>query len=202
MSLNLPKSTEINRFVAKSNFYKQPGITSKLHDLIEHQIDRITWTAKVAPTTMNISSGKITEFQSFTLQLKSHELDNSVLVFIQKSVPYPTLFIIKGGRGCCVVAVMSSAARPIVISTEWRSEISLEPKGNSTDAIYKNYLFQISPNLARVRGDIEKYGEVARLERTIDALKMKSKNETQINRRQSIARERYELELKLKELLA
>jgi hypothetical protein len=201
MSLNLPKSTEINRFVAKANFYKQTGITPKLHDLIERQIDRIAWTAKVAPTTMNISSGKITEFQSFTLQLKSHELDNSVLVFIQKSVPYPIIFIIKGGRGCRAVAVMSGVACPVVMSTEWRSEISLEPKGNSTDTIYRNYLFQISSNLARVKGDIEKYSELTRLERAINALKIKSKNEAQINRRQSIARERHELELELMELL-
>ena len=202
MSLNLPKTTEINRFVAKANFYKQAGITPKLHDLIETQIDRIAWTAKVAPTTMNISSNKTTEFQSFTIQLKSHELDNSVLLFIQKSVPYPIIFIIKGGRGCRAVAVISGVACPVVMSTEWQPNVSLEPRGNSTDALYKNYLFQISPNLARVRGDIEKYSEMTRLKKSIGTLKMKSKKETQINRRQDIARECYKLELKLKDLLA
>lgn len=202
MSLNLPKSTEINRFVAKTNFYKQAGITPKLHDLIERQIDRITWTNKVAPTTMNISSGEIAEFQSFDIQLKSLNFDNAVLVFIQKSVPYPIIFAIRGSRGSQMAAVTTSVKRPVVLTTEWKPEISLEVKGSSTDAIYKNYLLQLSPSFAAVNGDAEKHTEAVKLKRNIDALSAKLKNETQINKRQELARERHKLELELKELLA
>ena len=201
MSLSLPKSTELNRFVAKTHFYKQPGITPKLRDLIEQQIDRITWVNKVAPTTVNISTKEITEFQSFEIKLKSYDLDNAVLILIQKSVPYPIIFILKGGRGSRAAAVLLGYKQPTVISTELRSGISLELKGNSTDAIYNNYLLQLSSDFASVNGDVEKYIELARIKRSIDALTAKSKNETQINKRQEIARERYELELKLKELL-
>lgn len=201
MSLNLPKSTEINRFIAKSNFYKQPGITPKLHDLIEKQIDRITWSAKVAPSTMNISSNHITEFQSFTIQLKSYDLDNSALIFFQKTVPYPIIFIVKGAKGCRAVAVIKDTVHYVVISTEWQNYISLAPKGNSTDILYKNYIFQISPNFSNARGDTGKYIEITRLEKSINTLRAKSKCEVQINRRQDIARECHELELKLKELL-
>ncbi|OYW86167.1 hypothetical protein B7Z17_00980 [Candidatus Saccharibacteria bacterium 32-49-10] len=201
MSLNLPKSTEINRFVAKTNFYKQAKITPKLHDLIEQQIDRITWVNKVAPTTMNISSGAIDEFQSFDIQLKVPDLDNAVLVFIQKSVSYPIIFIVRSGRGSRVVAVATGAKHPVVLSTEWRSSASLELKGNSTDTIYKNYLLQLSPTLAAVNGDTEKHVEAIKLNRSIDALSAKIKKETQINRRQELARKRHGLELELKELI-
>lgn len=201
MSLNLPKSTEINRFVAKINFYKQAGITPKLHDLIEQQIDRIIWSNKVTPTTMNISSGGIAEFQSFDIQLKAHELDDTVLMFIQKSVPYPIIFTIRGSRGSQAAAVTPGVKRPVVLSTEWQPEVSLELKGNSTDALYKNYLLQLSSSFAAVSGDAEKYIEAARLKRSIDALSARSRKETQINKRQSLARERHELELQLKELL-
>lgn len=202
MSLNLPKSTEINRFVAKTNFYKQAGITTKLRDLIEQQVDRITWSNKVTPTTMNISSGEIAEFQSFEIQLKAHELDDTVLMFVQKSVPYPIIFTIRGGRGSRAAAVTYGVKRPVVLSTEWQPKVSLALKGNSTDGLYKNYLLQLSSSFAAVSGDPEKYIEAARLKRSIDALSAKSRKETQINKRQSLARERHELELQLKDLLA
>lgn len=202
MSLNLPKSTEINRFVAKTNFYKQTSVTPRLRDLIEQQIDRITWVNKVSPTTLNISSKEIDEFQSFEIRLKSHELDDAILIFIQKSVPYPIIFMIRGGKGSRAAAVLRGAKHPIVISTEWQSGISFELRGNSTDTLYINYLLQLSPDFAEAKGDIDKYIETTRIKRNIDALSAKSKKETQINKRQEIARERHELELKLKELLS
>jgi hypothetical protein len=201
VSLHLPKSTEVHRFVAKTNFYKQAGITPKLRDLIEQQIERITWTNKVAPTTMNISADEIAEFQSFDIQLKGHELDDAVLMFMQKSVPYPIIFTVRGGKGTQVAAIATGDKRPVVLSTEWQSKISLELKGNSTDALYKNYLLQLSTRFKAVSGDPEKYIVVARLERSIRALSAKLKSETQINKRQMLARERHDLELELEELM-
>ena len=202
MDLNLPKSTEINKFVAKTNFYKQASITSKIHDLIEQQIDRITWANKVAPTTMNVSSVDILEFQIFHIQLKTPDLDNAVLVFMQKSVSYPILFAIQGARGVRAAAVTKNAdSKPVTLATVWQPDLTLDVKGNSTDAIYKNYLLQLSPSFAAVGGDTEKHSEAARLKKSIDALSAKIKRETQINKRQELARERHELEIKLKELI-
>lgn len=201
MSLHLPKSTEVHRFVAKTNFYKQAGITPRLRDLIERQIERITWTNKIAPTTMNISPGDILEFQVFHIQLKTPDLDDAVPVFIQKSVPYPILFIVNGTRGVRAVAVTKNAdSKPLTLVTSWRADLSLELKGNSTDNLYKNYLLQLSSSFAAVGGDTEKHSELTKLERSIDALSAKIKRETQINKRQELARNRYELEVKLREL--
>ena len=200
--LHLPKSTEINKFVAKTNFYKRANITPKIHDFIEQQLDRITWVNKVAPTTMNISSGDVVEFQVFHIQLKTPDLDNAVPIFIQKSVPYPILFVISGARGVRVIAVTKNAdSKPVIIATDWKPSLSLELKGNSTDTIYKNYLIQLSPSFAAVGGDTDKHSEATRIKRGIDALSAKIKRETQINKRQELARERHELEVKLKELL-
>lgn len=200
--LHLPKSTEINKFVAKTNFYKRANITPKIHDFIEQQLDRITWVNKVAPTTMNISSGDVVEFQVFHIQLKTPDLDNVVPIFIQKSVPYPILFVISGARGVRVIAVTKNAdSKPVIIATDWKPSLSLELKGNSTDSLYKNYLLQLSPSFAAVGGDTEKHSEATRVKRGIDALSSKIKRETQINKRQELARERHELEVKLKELL-
>lgn len=200
--LHLPKSTDINKFVAKTNFYKRANITPKIHDFIEQQIDRITWSNKVAPTTMNISSGDVVEFQVFHIQLKTPDLDNVVPIFIQKSVPYPILFVISGARGVRVIAVTKNAdSKPVIIATDWKPSLSLELKGNSTDSLYKNYLLQLSPRFAAVGGDTEKHSEATRVKRGIDALSSKIKRETQINKRQELARERHELEVKLKELL-
>ena len=200
--LHLPKSTEINKFVAKTNFYKRANITPKIHDFIEQQVDRITWANKVAPTTMNISSGDVVEFQVFHIQLKTPDLDNVVPIFIQKSVPYPILFVISGARGVRVIAVTKNAdSKPVIIATDWKTSLSLELKGNSTDSLYKNYLLQLSPSFAAVGGDTEKHSEATRIKRGIDALSAKIKRETQVNKRQELARERYELETKLKGII-
>lgn len=200
--LHLPKSTEINKFVAKTNFYKRANITPKIHDFIEQQVDRITWSNKVAPTTMNVSSGDVVEFQVFHIQLKTPDLDNVVPIFIQKSVPYPILFVISGARGVRVIAVTKNAdSKPVIIATDWKPSLSLELKGNSTDSLYKNYLLQLSPSFAAVGGDTEKHSEATRIKRDIDALSAKIKRETQVNKRQELARERYELEMKLKGII-
>ncbi|NCU29180.1 DUF4391 family protein [Candidatus Saccharibacteria bacterium] len=200
--LHLPKSTEINKFVAKTNFYKRANIAPKIHNFIEQQVDRITWANKVAPTTMNISSGEVVEFQVFHIQLKTPDLDNAVPIFIQKSVPYPILFVISGARGVRVIAVTKNAdSKPVIIATDWKPSLSLELKGNSTDTIYKNYLIQLSPSFAAVGGDTDKHSEATRIKRGIDALSSKIKRETQINKRQELARERYELETKLKGMI-
>ena len=202
VDLNLPKSTEINKFVAKTNFYKRATITPKIHDLIEQQVDRITWTNKVAPTTMNISSDDILEFQIFHIQLKTPDIDNAILVFMQKSVPYPILFVIQGARGVRGAAVTKNAdSKPVTLATDWQSDLLLDIKGSSTDNIYKNYLLQLSSSFAAVGGDAEKHSEATKLKRTIDALSAKIKRETQVNKRQELARERHELEIKLGELI-
>lgn len=202
VDLNLPKSTAYNKFVAKTNFYKRATITPKIHDLIEQQIDRITWTNKIAPTTMNISSNDVLEFQIFHIQLKQPDLDNAVLVFMQKSVPYPILFVVSGARGVRAVAVTKNAdSKPVTLATDWLSKLSLDIKGNSTGAIYKNYLLQLSSSFAAVGGDTEKHSEANRLKRNIEALSAKVKHETQINKRQELARARHELEVKLEELI-
>lgn len=200
--LHLPKSTEINKFVAKTNFYERANITPKIHDFIEQQVDRITWANKVAPTTMNVSSGDVVEFQVFHIQLKTPDLDNVVPIFIQKSVPYPILFVVSGARGVRAIAVTKNAdSKPIIIATDWQPSLTLDLKGNSTDAVYRNYLLQLSESFAAAGGDIEKHAEITRLQRVIDTLSTKIKRETQINKRQELARERYELELRLKELI-
>lgn len=202
VNLNLPSTTEINRFVAKTNFYKQVNITPKIHDLIEQQIDRITWTNKVAPTTMNIAADDTVEFQIFHVSLKTPDLDNAVLVFMQKTVSYPILFVVTGARGERAAAVTKNAAsKPVVLATDWSSSISLSLKGTTTGAVYQNYLMQLSESFAAVGGDTERHSEATKLKRSIDALSTKIKREAQINKRQDLARERHELEIQLKDII-
>ena len=202
VDLQLPASTRFDKFVAKTNLYKQAAITPKIHDLIEKQIERMTWVNKIAPTTMNITSGDVLEFQVFDIQLKNTDLDNTVLIFIQKSVPYPLLFALHGARGVRVVAVIKGAdSKPIILATEWRTSLTLTLSGITTDAIYKNYLQQLSDIFDGAGGDAKKYSEIVRLKRAIEALNNKIRKETQINKRQELARQRYELELQLKELV-
>lgn len=203
VNLDLPKSTQINRFIPKSTLYKQASITPKIHDLLEQQVERITWTNKIAPTTINISSVDIAEIQIFHIQLKAAELNNDVLIFIQKSIPYPILFIVSSIRGVQAIAITKNTdSKPVVIATNWQNKLSLELKGNSTDLIYKNYLLQLSPTFAATGGNTEKYTQTKKLEREIEALTAKIRREAQINKRQELARQLHSLKLQLQELIS
>ena len=201
VDFHLPSSTNVDRFIAKTNLYKQSIITPKIHNLIEQQIERITWANKVAPTTLNITANEASEFQVFNIQLKNTDLDDSVLVFIQKSVPYPLLFALHGARGVRAAAVTKNAdSKPVILATDWQTSLTLEFKGTTTDTLYKNYLLQLSQSFAEAGGDAHKHSEIVRLKRTIEALNNKIRKESQINKKQELARQRYELEKELEEL--
>ena len=74
--LGLPRSTEVNRRVAKEKLYANATLTTQLRDMIKDQIESVVWRNKLADSTMAISAGEtIAEIQIFEIQLRQKELD-------------------------------------------------------------------------------------------------------------------------------
>lgn len=205
--MELPASTVVKRFVPKEKFYSTTEVSPKVRQLFIGEIEKITWSNKIAPSTLNISSGKLLELQVFEVLLKSHEISESVLRHIDKHIPYPILFIIK--RGSSVKAAISFKEQnqrvennmkvDTYFSTTWSTEVNLQLKGNSVDSIYQNYLYQIAPQLKNEKNPtakqaVESHKVNLKVQKQIDQINKQMKSEPSIAKKQELARQRHQLE--------
>jgi len=205
--MDLPASTVVNRFVPKEKFYSKTDVSPKVRQLFISEIEKITWSNKIAPSTLNISSGKLLELQVFEVQLKSHDISESVLRHIDKHIPYPILFIIK--RDSSVKAAISFKEQnqrvennmkvDTYFSTNWGAEVNLQLKGNSVDSIYQNYLYQIAPQLKNEKSGnakqaVESHKVNLKVQKQIDQINKQMKSEPSIAKKQELARKRHQLE--------
>jgi len=153
--MELPKSTIVNRFIPKEKFYSKTKINTRLRQLFTDEVEKIIWTNKISPQTLNISAGEYLEMQIFELWLKKEELNPQILKHIDTFIPYPILFILTKPN---VTKLVMSYKEPLstknnlmkidaYFETNWKTKNNLELKGRSVDEIYKNYLHQIAPNL-------------------------------------------------------
>ncbi|GHS87137.1 hypothetical protein FACS1894201_08340 [Bacteroidia bacterium] len=205
-----PKHTEVNRFVAKTKFYERAGLTEKQKTAFQTEIERISWTHKFSPDTLNIKAGKRTpEMEVFEIRLKGQDITESTLKIIDSAIPYPILFILtaKGGLQKAVMAYKTIKNEELKIkrtkedkilvdkyfSTEWLSALELAIKGNDANQVFENFLRQIAPELGALDGsadidaDIEKYKNSEYIERQISMLESKLRTEPQFNKQLEIA---------------
>jgi hypothetical protein len=208
--MELPRSTIVNRFVPKEKFYAKTVIKAKLKQLFTDEIEKITWTHKIAPDTLNITADEYAELQVFEVALKGADVSTVVLRHIDTFIPYPILFVIKKPGS---VKVAMSFKEPTAKShdqmkvdsyfdTGWQQDISLELKGRSVDEIYKNYLYQIAPQLqhtghSAAKTAVETNKEREKLQKQIDAINRELASEPSIAKKQELARERHTLEQEL-----
>ncbi len=208
--IDLPKSTIVNRFIPKGKFYSKTKINTKLQQLFTDEIEKIIWTHKISPQTLNISAGDYAELQVFEITLKGSDVSSQILKHIDSYIPYPIVFILKKDD---VNKVAMSFKEPFSsknnlmkvythYATDWSQEINIKLKGRSVDEIYKSYLHQISPNLELkpdldIKSAIEKNQSKEKISKQIDALNRAILHEISISKQQALARERHALEQQL-----
>ena len=88
-----PQKAYVNRSIPKAKFYENANITKSIKDSFVGQIKNITWAYKLSPETINLSADKgLLELQVFNLHLKTAELDEKVLLSIDKAIAHPIIF--------------------------------------------------------------------------------------------------------------
>lgn len=211
--IELPVSTQVNRFLPKEKFYSKTTMSSKLRQKFTDEIEKITWTNKISPDTLNITAGDYGELQVFELSLKGSDISTSVLRHIDTYIPYPILYIIK--KLDAIKAVLSfkesttrSEDRMKVDSyfdSGWQKELNLELKGLSVAEIYKNYMYQIEPELNKTkRTSTKEVVEVNKAKQSIQSqinkINLQIRNELSTAKKQELARQRLQLEQRWSEL--
>ena len=183
--LGLPRSTEVNRRVAKEKLYQNAALVPRTREMIKDQIDSVFWRNKLADSTMAISAGEtVAEIQIFEIQLRQRELDKRVLPAIAKAIPYKILFILVFGDE----AQLWIEAAGMFYNTDWQplGGFALKFEGLNLDAVYENLARQISGGRLGTDGDIEEAvdrdKQRQRLEHDIAALEKKLLREKQFNK--------------------
>lgn len=211
--IELPTSTLVNRFVPKEKFYNKTLMSSKLRQQFTDEIEKITWANKISPDTLNITAGENSELQIFEIILKGGDISNTVLKHIDTHIPYPLLFVIrKSGSSKLAISYKETTARnqdkmkvDSYFQTDWQQDLNLELKGRSVDEIYKNFIYQIAPELRNTKQTNTKDAvEINRaklaIQSQIDALNKQIHSELSIAKKQELARHRFELEQQRNEL--
>lgn len=201
--LGLPRSTQVNRRVAKEKLYQNAALAPQTREMIKDQIDSVFWRNKLADSTMAISAGEtVAEIQIFEIQLRQRELDKRVLPAIAKAIPYKILFILVFGDEAQVWIEVSGT----FYNTDWQplGGFALKFEGLNLDAVYENLVRQISGGRLGTEGDIEEAvdrdKQRQKLEREIAALEKKLLREKQFNKQVVLNSELKQLKKDLEEL--
>lgn len=201
--LGLPRSTQVNRRVAKEKLYQNAALAPQTREMIKDQIDSVFWRNKLADSTMAISAGEtVAEIQIFEIQLRQRELDKRILPAIAKAIPYKILFILVFGDE----AQLWIEASGTFYNTDWQplGGFTLKFEGLNLDAVYENLARQISGGRLGTDGDIEEAVDRdkkrQKLERDIAALGKRLLREKQFNKQVELNGELKRLKKELEEL--
>ncbi|KGP76137.1 hypothetical protein JT05_06625 [Desulfosporosinus sp. Tol-M] len=201
--LGLPRSTEVNRRVAKEKLYANATLTTQLRDMIKDQIESVVWRNKLADSTVGVAAGEtVKEIQVFEVALRQRGLDKRVLLAIAKAIPYKILFVLTFGDE----AQSWMEASGTFYNTDWfpLGGFTLKFEGLNLDAVYENLSRQIAGGRLGTEGDIaeavDRDKQRQKLERDIAALEKKVLREKQFNRQVELNSELKRLRVELEGL--
>ena len=189
----LPKECYVNKFLPKKIFYERVGVSSGVKDEFVNLVDRITWLYKLSPDTIGITKTEdIEELQIFQIDVREKKIPLSVIKTITKGVQYKILFLIKYNDEFCYSIKVDD-----IFYTEWNDEIVFDFNAINLELVYENIVKKIikeENNDRKFEEIINNRNTVIDLERKINQLKQKKKNEKQFNRK-------IELNIELNKLL-
>ena len=153
--IEFPQSTLVGKPVPKTAFYRNLEISAKVKQRFVDDVASITWMAKFAPSTLNVTDGKtVHEIAVFRMELKSKEVPTEVLTFIDRQMPRHTVFLLQHEGDFCLLVNYkewhdaTNAQFDIVktFQTEWTqaNNLTLQLDGRDMDAIYTSIVKQIA----------------------------------------------------------
>ena len=204
-----PNSAKFDRVVSKSKIYEHAKPTSKVKELFVSQIEKITWSYKLSPATINLPASKeVQEIQVFTVSLRTAELSFEVLQTIDKAIPSPILFVLSYNGKYRYAAAYKRPSEADknkwVVSSYFQSEwmnddtekIEL-PVLLNMGALYQAFLKSLSPLSFRkcesLDSLVSRVDQLRVKERDAVKLENRIKKEKQFNRRVELNRTLNEL---------
>ena len=197
--IDLPKSCLVDKFIPKKTFYEKVGISSSVKDDFVNQIERITWLYKLSPDTIGLSKTEnVEEIEIFQIDLKDKIIPKNIIKAITKGIPYKILFVLKYKDDTCYSIKVED-----IYTTEWNKNLELDFNVINLELLYENIvktIIDVKDNNRNFEEIIEEKNIICDLEKKINNLKAKIKNEKQFNRKVELNKELNEILNELEEV--
>ena len=198
---NLPKSTELNRFIPKKAIYDKFKPTTAERKLFDDQINKITIVGEISNKTVNISVGeKVNAIYILLITMKTKECDKKNIALLSKLIDQKMLFALKYEDE--VQFATYRAGRVLISDIKPLDSSELKLNGLDLDSIWDNLIATIMGiNLTKGKvldESIIENEEKEKLMKQIAVLEKKAMNERQPRRKWELADELNKLKKQLK----
>ena len=214
-----PQQAKVDRLIPKNKFYEQGKANTKIEQLFVDQVENIRWAYKLSSSTIHLQDQEdLKEIQIFRVKSRVEDLDVSILSFIDKLILTPIIFEVVYQDKVKVVATykrLNQADKTKAVigqyyASEWledhdRVELPLYLK---LADLYEHFIAQILPiTSSEDSGDddesvsielkLQKAQQLESLQKQLDKLKSKLRNEKQFNRRVELNKQLQNLQLQI-----
>ena len=214
-----PQQAKVNQLIPKNKFYEQGKANTKIEQLFVDQVENIRWAYKLASSTIHLQDQEdLKEIQIFRVKSRVEDLDVSVLSFIDKLILTPIIFEVVYQDKVKVVASYKRLSQvdktKAVIgqyyASEWLEDhdrIELPIYLKLAD-LYEHFIAQILPiasskdqenddESVSIELQLQKAQQLQSLQKQLDKLKSKLRNEKQFNRRVELNKQLQNLQLQI-----
>ena len=214
-----PPQAKVDRLIPKNKFYEQGKANSKIEQLFVNQVENIRWAYKLASSTIHLQDQEdLKEIQIFRVKSRVEDLDVSILSFIDKLILTPIIFEVVYQDKVKVVATykrLNQADKTKAVigqyyASEWledhdRIELPLYLK---LADLYEHFIAQILPiasskdqenddESVSIELQLQKSQQLESLQKQLNQLQSKLRNERQFNRKVELNKKVSELESQL-----
>lgn len=195
-----PAAARFGRRVPKEKLYQAGTVTPAVRERLIEEVQSITWTHKLADVTINLpGSTAVPEVQVFQVAIRVEEISESILIAIDKAIPFPIIYELSrdkdGDQQVRMVAThkqlgIGTTKLSAYFSTGWLpvdTERQSLPTAITLPALYMALLEPLLPiavspgeTVADVAARLK---IVQKLEREISTLERKLRTEPQLNRK-------------------
>lgn len=200
-----PAGSRFGAHVPKAKLYENAPVPAALREKFIAEVQRITWTHKLAEGTINLpGSPAVPEIEVLQIDSKCDDVADAVLAVIDKAIPNPIVFEIAREaaerREVRMVAAYKlhgagTPKTPAYYSTRWMpadTERGPMPTAISLPALYSALLAPLTPIEIRPGEEMSDVGArleaVRRLQREIVGLERRLRSEPQLNRKIDLRR--------------
>ena len=139
--LGLPKSTEVNKQLAKSMIYTKFKMNTKEKAEIDEDISKITIVNEVTATKINVAEGEnVKSFFVLLIQLKRKDFDEKTVIKISKLIPQNMLLILEYDKKAKLATYNTR-----LIHSDWNDteNLSIELNGLNLDDIWEKTVMSL-----------------------------------------------------------
>ena len=214
-----PQQAKVDRLIPKNKFYEQGKANTKIEQLFVNQVENIRWAYKLASSTIHLQDQEdLKEIQIFRVKSRVEDLDVSILSFIDKLILTPIIFEVVYQDKVKVVATykrLNQADKTKAVigqyyASEWLEDhdrIELPIYLKLAD-LYEHFIAQILPialskdqendnESVSIELQLQKSQQLESLQKQLNQLKSKLRNEKQFNRRVELNKQLQNLQLQI-----